>query len=260
MKRKRPDVSERKKRRKGLKTSTVKMKLNRLKPCKRLVETIETWSADIQLIVFDASRLAAACVSHSIVKGAKLPDISDQTFWNRCLSACSTNGKKLRKCHESLDETFSDIFLPARQANVWGNGSNKTMELTNWALSLKTNACTMVATTFHNRLKASLIREACFQCPTWRNWDRRDKTLFLRASLFNAVRSSDDEAKEFLHDDAQKRAVFEETMRLVDDWRCQFREVLPVRDPQKITSAKLAACFAWQVEMRKHLDGILDTD
>ena len=249
--------------------TSVKSGLKLLGTDVRLLPFIENIVKTTTEAMFDGSRLANACVVYACEKELPLPDIADQTFWRHCLARVSLTSRDRHRTTpvESSDPlinlAFHEVYLPQQKPDrQWADARGMGHSLTDCALTLKTAACNMVASTFHKRLFQAIVRNACADAwivdatKPFTNWPKQRRNALFRVALRNATRAAGADAEPLDSDDAAVQRVYDGVSRVIEDWRNSHPAACGekgCRDPQMITSKNIGACFAWMCDLRDHL-------
>ena len=168
----RTDVADRKKRQQQEEFTTVKCTVNRLgmrelmdsdgdkkdNDSKIFRERLKCDAARLQEISFIGTRFAQFVLLSDLEKQKNRFDptdaqhVSEQTFWQQCLNAVTNHGEKTyldKFFREGFKDLLPDDWKPVESKLT----SNHISNLRN---QLMTNAETMIATTFHRRIREGL--------------------------------------------------------------------------------------------------------
>ena len=258
-KRQRPDVAARRARNKAGRLCVVKVGLGALGASPKMRAAIEDAAQRTQRIVYEAALLANCAVVLALERGDPVPPVHEQNFWNRCLSQCSVSGaaSSPKSCgSEEIARAFREVYHPARGDHApFESSAGLSMLLTDNALTMVTNATTMVATTFHNRLRQCLGREIDL-CAHRRGavMDRTSRGAWLRVALRRAVDPSD--ATPWPEAGAWPELQTALGARL-GKWHDRFGTALPCKTPQQVQKPHVPVLVGWLYEMRAHLDECL---
>jgi len=126
-----------------------------------LRERVKSDAAHLQAISFDGTRFAHFVLLRDLQNGedrfrpsteTDKGGVSEQTFWDRCLAAVTDHGEKT-----DLDSIFKNELkglLPGDWQQV--DESLMSAHIQNLRSQLKANVETMIATTFHRRIREGL--------------------------------------------------------------------------------------------------------
>ena len=155
----RPDVAKRKKPQKATEHSTVKCGVNRIGMRGDLRKRIKSDAARLQTVSFIGTRFAQFVLLRDLKSGEDRfrydPDeegVDEQTFWDQCLNAVTNHGEK-----NELDTIFKNEFKGLLPGD-WQQVESKHMfpHIQQMRIQLRANAETMIATTFHRRIREGL--------------------------------------------------------------------------------------------------------